>query len=149
VSANGLSARISKDNPFRKDSERHFSKNGTRAGGATKMMDREPRRALAWKVLGVGVLVAGVVLGASLCRGAERSGIRKPEDVRIGRCRSRIDFQPLHSRAHSWPLIPWHACHERSRRAEFARQRIVAAGSSWQFKPILSFLTLKSSLINE
>jgi hypothetical protein len=79
VPAYGLSARISKDNPFRKDSKRHFSENGARAGGAAKMMDQEPPRALAWKVLGVCVLVAGVVLGASLCRGAERSGFESPD----------------------------------------------------------------------
>ena len=68
----GLSARISKDNPFRQDSEQHFGENGARDGGTAKNMDPELRRALAWKALGVGVLVAGVVLGASLCRGAEK-----------------------------------------------------------------------------
>jgi hypothetical protein len=145
VPANRLSARISKDNPFRKDSERPFSENGALVSGAAKMMDQEPRRALAWKVLRVGMLVAGVVLGASLCRRAERSWVRKPEDVRIGRCRLPIDFQPLHSRTHSWPPISWHACYEHWRRVEFARRRVVAARASLQFEPILSFSTLKSS----
>jgi hypothetical protein len=79
VPANRLSARISKDNPFRKDSERHFTENGALASGAAKMMDQEPRRVLARKALGVGVLVAGVVLGASLCRGQKRSAPREPD----------------------------------------------------------------------
>jgi len=114
-----------KNNPFRKDIPRHFSENGLLAGGAAKKMDQELRRALAWKVLGVGVLVAGVVLGASLCRGAEK---KRASRARISSNRPVSIADRTANPPSSYPPIPWHACYEYWTRFECARRSIVAAG---------------------
>jgi hypothetical protein len=78
VRASGLAARNHKDNPFRKDRKRHFSENGIGPVVPEKWIGQEPRRGLAWKALAGGVLLAGILLAASLCRGQEGAGFQSP-----------------------------------------------------------------------
>jgi heme/copper-type cytochrome/quinol oxidase subunit 2 len=42
------------------------------------MVGQEPRRGLAWKALAGGVLLAGILPAASLCRGQEGTGFQSP-----------------------------------------------------------------------
>ena len=43
-----------------------------------KWIGQEPRCGLAWKMLAGGVLLAGILLAASLCRGQEGAGFQSP-----------------------------------------------------------------------